>query len=80
MIKAKFTVTEVTHYEQGGKLQLEPRYSKDIPEDETFYSATPSGRIEMYCANPRVIEQMTPGKVFFVEFHEAPEGTPKHHE
>lgn len=80
-IRTKFTVTQVTHYESGGAtITLEPRYSKDIPEDQRFNTATPSGKFEMYVNNPAVVERMRPGKVFYADFTEAPEGTPAYHE
>lgn len=80
-IKAKFTVTQVTHFDGGSaNITLEPRYSKSIPEDQAFYNATPNGKFEMYVNNPAVIEQMKPGKVFYATFTEAPDGTTKYHE
>lgn len=79
--RAKFTVTEVTHHESGGtKIVLEPRYSKAIPEDQTFCKYTPGGRFEMWVTNPDVIERFKPGRVFYADFTEAPEGTSKSHE
>ena len=79
-VKAKFTVTQVTHYDGGNaSITLEPRYDKSIPEDTSFHNATPSGKFEMYVTNSAVIETMKPGKVFYAEFTEAPEGTSKYH-
>lgn len=80
MIRAKFTVTQVTHYDGGNAfITLEPRYDTSIPEDQRFHEATPSGKFEMYVTNKDVVQRMTPGKVFYAQFTEAPEGTSKYH-
>ncbi len=79
-IRAKFTVTQVTHYEGGNALvTLEPRYDSAIPEDQRFNDATPAGKFEMYVANKFAIERLKPGAVFYADFNEAPEGTSKYH-
>lgn len=80
-VKAKFTVTQVTHYEgTGAHITLEPRYDKTIPEDQRFHDATPTGKFEMYVSNRAVIDEMRPGKVYYVEFTAAPAGTTPYHE
>lgn len=82
MIRAKFTVTQITHYEAPGciHVELSPRYSKQIPEDKCFAKYTPNGKLMLDVTNPAVIEQFKPGKVFYIDLTEAPDGTPSGHE
>lgn len=74
-VRAKFAVTEVQTRVWGpgpggktSKVILEPRYDDAIPEDQRFQQATPSGRIEMQIDNPAAVEQLVPGKQFYVDF------------
>lgn len=82
MIRAKFVVTKVTKYETPGyaEIELQPRYSKTIPEDQAFAKATPSGLLNLGVSNPAVIEALQPGKVFYIDITEAPAGTSSFHE
>jgi hypothetical protein len=82
MVRAKFVVTKITRYENpnSATIELEPRYSKAVPEDQRFSEATPSGKLEMYVNNPKVIEFLTPGKVCYIDITEAPAGTSSFHE
>jgi hypothetical protein len=82
MVRAKFVVTQVTHYERPGyaQIELESRYSKKIDEDIRFAEATPNGKLSMLVTNPRAIEYLKPGKVFYIDIMEAPEGTSSLHE
>lgn len=82
MVRAKFVVTQVTHYETPGcaQIELSPRYSKAIPEDQRFAEATPNGKLQLTVTNPRVVEILKPGKVFYIDITEAPEGTSTYHE
>lgn len=82
MIRAKFVVTQVTHFEHPGYAQitLEPRYAKNVPEDQRFAQATPCGKFEMTVTNPAVIEKLKPGTIWYLDFEAAPEGTSPYHE
>jgi hypothetical protein len=54
-VRAKFRCTEETKtaWNQGGRrLVFEPIYDPDLPEDQRFCVATPSGRLEMQVDNP----------------------------
>jgi hypothetical protein len=84
-IRAKFVVTSVTTYETSGDassalITLQPRYDSKIPEDQRFAEATPSGKLEMNVTIKPVIDQFKPGKVFYLDFTEAPAGTSRYHE
>lgn len=82
MVRAKFVVTQVTFFETPNyaSIELSPRYSKSIPEDQRFAEATPNGKLQLSVSNPKVIEELKPGKVFYIDIHEAPEGTSSYHE
>jgi hypothetical protein len=74
MIRGKFVVDHVTRW-RGNHAQvvLDARYDSKLPEDQRFAEATPSGKIEISVTVPAVIEAFQVGKVFYVDFTEAPE-------
>jgi hypothetical protein len=53
---------------EGKTIQLNAEYDSSIPEDQRFSKATPSFSLTMYVTNPAVIERMTEGKYFYIEF------------
>lgn len=72
-VRAKFTVQCITTYKaQGGaesnEINLYAVTDKSIPDNEQFVKYTSSGTIKMMCDNPAVLEQMQPGKTFYVDF------------
>lgn len=71
-VRAKFQVTQVTSFTFGGEVKLEPRYDETIPEDRRFSKATPSGELRMRIDNPAALEQLKPGKFFYIDLTEAP--------
>jgi hypothetical protein len=81
MIRGKFVVTSRTEYENinYAKVILEARYDSQLPEDQRFAEATPTGKLEMTVTVPAVIEAFKPGKIFYLDFNEAPEGTSRYH-
>ena len=83
-IRAKFTVAKVSqNTHEGGFTQtvvvLNARYDPNLPEDKRFAEATPNGILEMTITNPKALEVFKAGKVFYLDFHEAPEGTSPYH-
>ncbi len=71
MVRAKFKVVSVTrHADSTGAatIRLEPRYDENIPEDQRFAQATPTGHIEMWVNNLPAIEQLGLGDLFYVDF------------
>lgn len=62
-IRAKFEVISV----ENETVTLEPRYDETIPEDRRFNEATPWGRLEMFVNNPAALEQLQPGRVFYLD-------------
>lgn len=77
MVRAKFTVNRVERHEYGNgytqtKVVLNPLYDANLPEDQRYSKATPCGEIWMQVDNPLALEQLVPGKVFYVDFTEVP--------
>ena len=77
MVRGKFRVESVTYYTAPGtvgsrKVTLRAQYDDGQPENTRYAKATPSGTIEMQIDNPPAAEVFTPGKVFYVDFTEAP--------
>ena len=77
MVRGKFRVTSLTFYAEPGptasrKVTLWAQHDDGQPENTRYAKATPSGTIEMTIDNPPAAEVFTPGKVFYVDFTEAP--------
>lgn len=62
-IRAKFEVISV----ENGTVTMEPRYDETIPEDQRFNEATPWGKLEMSINNPLALEQLKPGRAFYLD-------------
>ena len=84
-VRAKFRVQELKKYvgsapKAGGGWEnaildgvvLMP-VTGGTPENEGFFLATPSGRIEMNVTNPAVVGFFEPGAEYYVEFAKATE-------
>jgi hypothetical protein len=65
-IRAKFEVVDLLG-EEKSTVVLEPRYDETLPEDQRFCDATPWGRFEMFVNNPRALEQLQLGRVFYID-------------
>ena len=72
MVRAKFCLTGV-HFNYGESRQLtfEPRYDESIEEDKRFAKATPNGRFEMTCDNPKALSQFELGKTYYFDISSA---------
>ena len=71
MIRAKFTVGAVVPHQYGStSVMLNTLYDPEVPEDQRFNLATPSGYMTMMVNNPVALEQLTIGKKFYVDFTE----------
>lgn len=64
----------------GKTVKLQPRYSKQVPEDKRFAEATPTGDLTMYVNNPAALEHLKAGAIFYLDFVPVPEGTSRFHE
>ena len=49
-------------------VRFDAQYDQSIPEDQRFQKATPTGHIEMQIDNPAALEQLIPGKYYYVDF------------
>lgn len=85
MVRAKFVVTSVKqHYYNNGReavktsaeITLSPQYDTDIPEDQRFAKATPSGELRMLIDNPSAVDYLTPGEAFYIDITKVPVATP----
>jgi len=72
-VRAKFTVSSITKHNWGGgtTVTLSPLYDSNIPEDQRFAKATPSGEIKMYIDNPPAEQFFELGKPFYIDFSKA---------
>lgn len=75
MVRAKMQVSSIeNHANWSGKtVKLTTVYDPNIPEDQRFCKATPSGTISMTVDNPAALEQLPLGKHFYVDFVPVPE-------
>lgn len=69
-VRAKFKVSEITETDQGKAIKLSP-VTSGSKENEEFFKWRPYGSITIGTINPAVAEQLTIGKVFYVDFTEA---------
>jgi len=68
-IRAKFQVQEITQTTWGTvRVTLRPQYDPEMPEDERFAKATPDGLLEMDIENPKALEELKLGRVFYLDF------------
>ncbi len=75
MVRAKFVVQSVKQWAYGGR-EIEATAvtggPNEIPENQRFHKATPSGKITMNVDNPSAAEVFVPGMEFYVDFTPAP--------
>ena len=73
-VRAKFKVNSVNRFEFGETVTLIPVYSTDQDsENYRFWSATPSGKLEMQISNPEAQGMFEPGQEFYIDL--SPVGT-----
>ena len=70
MVRAKLTVIAITehNYGNGKTVKLGCAYDPEIPEDQRFCEATPSGSMELYVTNQAALDQFKIGQSFYVDF------------
>jgi hypothetical protein len=86
-VRAKMSVHEVTKttYSESTKLQCvmgrkdaagnyRPTTKEENLEDNSFASATPAGKLELTVDNKAVHGFFKPGKTYYVDITEAPDG------
>lgn len=71
-VRGKFTVVERTKFTWSPTMErvvFSAEYdTANIPEDQRYATATPSGRIEMNVDSPGALAQFTLGQKFYVDF------------
>lgn len=72
-VRAKLEMTERHDKGYTNILLFETRYDDSIPEDVRFETATPTGKFEMQCNNPKALAQFEVGKSYYVDFNPVPE-------
>ncbi len=72
MIRAKFKVDKVTEVENGSQIALHA-VTTGSPENESFYSLTPGGSIQLSIVSPDTAANFEVGKEYYVDFTLAPE-------
>lgn len=73
-VRAKMKVTALTTHAWSPlavSVRLEAQYSPEVPEDQRYAKATPSGHIEMVIDNPPVAEFFKLGRTVYVDFSDA---------
>lgn len=72
-VRAKMQLRSVTEEAWGGKtLKFGCQYDTSIPEDQRFQKATPCGKFTMTVDNPAALDQLTPGKAFYIDLTPVP--------
>ncbi|MBD2005624.1 MULTISPECIES: hypothetical protein [Cyanophyceae] len=70
-VRAKFKVTSITQFEFDAiKVEMNPVYG-DSPENQQFWKATPTGKIEMQINNPDTTSLFAVGAEYYVDFSKA---------
>ena len=73
-VRAKFMVVEKTQFawsKDSVKIKLSPQYDNNIPEDQRFAKATPSGEFWMQVDNPSAAEALELGKTYYIDISAA---------
>lgn len=74
MVRGKFKLQEVIQTNWGGDgrtLVFRAEYDPDLPEDQSYSKATPTGEIRMQVDNPQALQQFELGKAYYVDFSRA---------
>lgn len=71
--RAKFKVDEIALTTYGTSLRASPVYSSDPKsENKAFWDATPSGKLELNCANAKALAGFKPGDELYIDISLAP--------
>lgn len=72
-VRAKFKCTSYLQHAgwqsgvRGGReFSFDPVCADEVPENQRFHKATPSGKLTMYVDNPDV--DFEPGKTYYLDF------------
>lgn len=78
MVRAKFTVSEITEHKYGDQrmktIKLTPVYSqKEGSENKAFWQASPNGEIRLGTINMNAAAQFEIGAEYYIDFTRAPD-------
>jgi hypothetical protein len=79
-VRAKFTLISVKEWGgEGRELEFMTAYSPEVPEDQRFSKASPSGSMRIMIDNPAAIAFFTGkiGKAFYLDMIDVPPDPPK---
>ena len=78
MVRGKFTLTSMTQSagSTGRSLTFTPQYDPNLPEDQKYAKATPSGELKMYVDNPPALAQLELGKAYYLDLTPVPDPAP----
>lgn len=71
MVRGKFKLQQIRQHAWSGDgrtLVFNAVYDPDLPEDQKYAQATPTGDIEMHVDNPAALQQFELGKAYYVDF------------
>jgi len=72
-IRSKFRLSEIHHLGNGGRRYVfTTEYDSTIPEDQRFFKASPSGRLEIVVDNPHVYEHWLLGHSYYFDATHVP--------
>jgi len=76
-VRAKFRCTSDTHTPGFGngpqhEYRFSPIYQADVPEDQRYAKATPSGEVRLLVDNPAVVFEV--GAYYYLDFTKVEEG------
>lgn len=78
MVRGKFTLVSMKQHAGSSARSLEfaPQYDPNLPEDQKYAKATPSGSLTMYVDNPPALAQLELGKAYYLDLTPVPEAEP----
>lgn len=53
------------------RVVFEPRYDQSVPEDQRFFKATPSGRMDIIVDNPQMLAELKVGDTVYITITKA---------
>lgn len=71
-MRAKFRVNNYTQYTGAGRrFELSAVTDDGTPENQRYHTATPAGQLSITIDNPAVVDFLSPGKSYYLDFTEA---------
>lgn len=71
-MRCKVRIISVKYMEAGFELKAAPVQDKSIPENEDFFSMTPSGEISLFITNPKLKGVYSPGEFYYLDISPVP--------